>query len=61
MTDQWNEQLRCPQCHQKGSASLSQSDNDIPTVDRVADGFRAVQTEYGPRFECGACNVLVDP
>jgi hypothetical protein len=60
MTDHWNEELRCPQCRRKGTASLSQiSDNDIPTVDRIADGFRAVQTEYGPHFECGACNLPV--
>jgi hypothetical protein len=60
MTDQWNEELRCPQCLQKGMASLSQiSDNDIPIVDIIADGFRAVQTEYGPHFECAACNISV--
>jgi hypothetical protein len=62
MIDQWNEELRCPQCRQKGTAILSQrDDNDMPTVDRVADGFKAVQTEYGPHFECGTRNVLVDP
>jgi hypothetical protein len=60
MTDKWNEELRCPQCRRKGIASLSQvSDNNIPTVDGIADGFRVVQTEYGPQFECGACNVSV--
>jgi hypothetical protein len=62
MADQWNEELRCPQCHQLGIASLSQgSDDPVPTVDRVADGFKAIQTEYGPNFQCGVCDVLVDP
>jgi len=61
MTDQWDEELRCPQCRRKGMVSLSQNgDNSIPTVDNVADGFKTVQTEYGPNFECGACNVTVE-
>jgi hypothetical protein len=29
-------------------------------VDSISDGFKAVQTEYGPNFHCGACNVPVD-
>jgi hypothetical protein len=60
MTDQWNEHLRCPQCRNTGEASLSHfKDADIPTVNRVTDGFKAVQTEYGPDFHCEACNVPV--
>jgi hypothetical protein len=62
MTDQWNEQLRCPQCANIGVASLSQSsDAAVPTVDGVPDGFKAVQTEYGPDFHCGVCDVPVVP
>jgi hypothetical protein len=62
MTDQWDEVMRCPQCRQKGTVSLSQFvGNDMPTVDKIADGFRTVQTEFGPSFECGACNVPVEP
>ena len=62
MTDQWDEHLRCPQCGITGMASLSQpKEADIPTIDRVPDGFTAVQTEYGPDFHCAACNVAVEP
>jgi hypothetical protein len=62
MTDQWNEQLQCPQCRQTGLVSLSQSaDAEMPIVDRVSDGFKAIQTDYGPNFHCGACDIPVDP
>jgi hypothetical protein len=62
MTDEWNEKLRCPSCGKTGMASLSQGDrDDMPTVHSVPDGFKAVQTEYGPDFRCGACDVPVDP
>jgi hypothetical protein len=62
MTDQWNEQLQCPQCRQTGMVSLTQSrDWAIPTVARVTDGFKAVQTEYGPTFHCGACDIPAMP
>lgn len=62
MTDQWNEMLRCPQCRNTGMANLSQfEDADMPTVDSVPDGFKAVQTENGPDFHCGTCNVPVAP
>jgi hypothetical protein len=58
MTDQWSEQLRRPQCRNTGMASLYHfKDADTPTVDSVTDGFKAVQTEYGPDFHCGTCNV----
>jgi hypothetical protein len=62
MIDQWNEELHCPQCRQTGLASLSQPiDAEMPIVDRIPDGFKAVQTEYGPDFHCGPCNVRVVP
>jgi hypothetical protein len=62
MTDQWNEVLRCPQCRNTGTASLSQSDQaDTPTVNGIPDGFKVVQTEYGPDFRCGVCDVPVEP
>ena len=62
MTDQWKERLRCPQCRDTGMASLSQfKDAQTPTVDSVPDGFKAVQTEYGPDFHCETCNVPAVP
>jgi hypothetical protein len=58
MTDQWNEQLRCPLCRNTGGASLSQFNGaNMPTVESITDGFRVVQTEYGPDFHCKTCNV----
>ena len=61
MTDQWTEQLRCPQCRQTGTVSLSQTLADaVPTVNRVADGFKALHTVFGPNFLCAACQVEVD-
>jgi hypothetical protein len=60
MTDKWDEHLRCMQCRNTGMASLSHPEGvDTPTVDFVTAGFKAVQTEYGPDFHCGACNVPV--
>jgi len=60
MTDQWNEVLRCPQCSNTGTARLSQpKEAEMPTVDGVPDGFKAVHTEYGPDFHCGVCDVRV--
>jgi hypothetical protein len=62
MTDQWDEKIHCPQCFKTGMASLSQFlDAQIPTVDRVTDGFKAIPTAFGPTFHCGACDVAVDP
>ena len=62
MTDEWNEQLRCPHCRKTGMASLSQGEDDqTPSVLSVPDGFKVVQTEYGPDFQCGTCNVAVLP
>jgi hypothetical protein len=43
-------------------ASLSQAVSDqTPTVLTVPDGFKVVETEYGPDFHCESCNVAVDP
>jgi hypothetical protein len=62
MSDEWNEELRCPECGKTGLASLSQSDGaDTPTIHRVPDGFKVVATQYGPDFYCGICNVAVAP
>jgi hypothetical protein len=62
MDDQWSEELRCPQCRNTGIVSLSHFKGAyVPVVDSVSDGFRAVQTEYGPNFECGVCNVAAEP
>jgi hypothetical protein len=62
MADEWNEQLRCPNCSKTGMASLSQSEGDQTSiVQSVSDGFKVVQTQYGPDFQCETCNVSVDP
>jgi len=61
MRDQWNESLRCPTCGKTGVASLSQDDDDAPTVQSVPDGFKVVAKQHGPDFECAACNVAVCP
>jgi hypothetical protein len=62
MTDAWNEQLRCPNCGKTGTASLSQGDRaDTPTVQGISEGFKVVQTDYGPNFRCETCNVSVEP
>jgi hypothetical protein len=61
MIDRWNEHLRCPQCRRTGEVHLAQDQGDaMPIADRISDGFRVVQTEYGPIFQCGICNVLTD-
>jgi len=60
MTDQWDDHLHCPQCRNAGMASLSQfKDAQMPTVGLITAGFKAVQTEYGPDFHCGICNLPV--
>jgi hypothetical protein len=59
--DEWTEKLRCPKCVKEGMASLSQSDDDMPTVQSVPDGFKVVATMYGPDFQCTTCNVAVVP
>ena len=61
MTDEWNESLRCPTCGKTGRASLSQDNDDAPTVQSVPDGFKVVATQYGPDFQCTTCDVAVVP
>jgi hypothetical protein len=62
MADEWNEGLRCPKCRKTGKASLSQGDGDgVPTARSVPDGFKIINTEHGPTFRCGDCDVEVDP
>ena len=34
---------------------------DMPTVLCTPDGFKAVDTIYGPDFRCGICNVPAAP
>jgi hypothetical protein len=66
--DQWTENLRCPKCGLTGSVELSQasgqaySDGDQAVrVDGIADGFKAVQFEYGSNFYCSSCDSPVEP
>jgi hypothetical protein len=62
MKNEWNEKLRCPTCGKTGMAGLSQGDlDDLPSVQSVPDGFRVVTTRFGPNFNCGNCDVKVDP
>jgi hypothetical protein len=62
MADKWNEQLRCRHCRNTGVANLSQFNGaNMPTVHSISGGFKAVETEYGPDFHCGACNVPAAP
>jgi hypothetical protein len=60
--DEWDEKLRCPSCGKTGMVSLSQANGDnMPTVLSITDGVKPVQTEYGPDFRCGTCDIAVDP
>ena len=60
MKDEWNENLRCPNCGKTGMASLAQDDDtETPTAQRVPDGFKVVDTPYGLNFHCGTCDVAV--
>jgi hypothetical protein len=61
MDDEWHEKLECPQCRRTGLASLSQGTADVPTVHAVPDGFKVVQTSYGPNFHCATCDIAVQP
>ena len=62
MADEWNEHLLCPKCSQAGLVSLSQPDDStVPKVEHIPEGFKAIQTEYGPDFLCGICNVPALP
>ena len=43
-----------------GKASLSQDNDDEPTIQLVPDGFKAVVTEHGSDFRCLICDVAVE-
>jgi hypothetical protein len=59
--DNWVEDLRCPQCGQTGTAAFSQADGFfVVQVVSVSDGFRTIQTEYGPNFCCSSCDCVVE-
>jgi hypothetical protein len=60
MKDLWFENLRCPTCGKTGKASLSQDDDDAPTIQILPDGFKVVDTEHGPDFRCATCDVAVE-
>jgi hypothetical protein len=61
-SDEWKEDLRCPECGKTGVASLSQGeDADMPTIHIVPDGFKIVTTQYGPDFYCVTCDIEVAP
>ena len=62
MQDRWNEQLRCPVCDKIGVADMSLDDTgDTIIVDAISDGFRSIDTEYGPIFVCDTCDVEINP
>jgi hypothetical protein len=62
MIDEWNERITCPKCHQTGQASLSQRKNDdVPSVQSLHEGFKVVDTQFGPTFYCDGCDVEVLP
>ena len=60
MRDLWYENLRCPTCGKTGKASLSQDNDDEPTIQILPDGFKVVATEHGPDFSCLTCDVAVE-
>jgi hypothetical protein len=58
---QWNENLRCVKCRSTGIVCLSQGDGDYaPAVYSISGSFKVVQTQYGPDFHCGVCNVAAE-
>jgi hypothetical protein len=62
MKDQWDEMLRCPNCRKSGIASLRyEKSEEMQTVHSVPDGFKVVDTQFGPSFHCETCNVEVTP
>jgi hypothetical protein len=62
MKDVWNETLRCPKCGKCGMASLCQdTSDDTPIIQLVPGGFKAVDTEHGPDFQCADCDLAVKP
>jgi hypothetical protein len=43
MDEQWTEPLRCPNCRQTGTVSLTLlAHGETPTVNHIADGFTVV-------------------
>ncbi len=36
-------------------------ETEIPTVNRIEDGFKVVPTQYGPAFHCETCDIPVEP
>jgi hypothetical protein len=62
MDEQWNERLECPICRRVGHAGLViPSNEEIPTVTTLAEGFKVVQATHGPNFKCERCGVPVRP
>ena len=62
MNDEWNEKLRCPNCRSTGMVGLLQRQGDsIPFVLSLSDGFKVVDSQYGPTFYCDSCDVEVLP
>jgi hypothetical protein len=61
MKDEWYENLRCPTCGKTGKATLSQDNDDEPTIQILPHGFKVVDTEHGPDFHCATRDVAVEP
>jgi hypothetical protein len=59
--DDWVEDLRCPKCGQTGTVTISQANGflDLQVVS-ISDGFKTLQTEFGPHFCCSSCDCLVE-
>jgi hypothetical protein len=56
--DHWVEVLRCSRCKKTGTAELTEigSLHNIKVkADRVPEGFRVLETEYGINFYCSSC------
>ncbi len=62
MNDEWNERLQCPKCRNSGMVGLLQRRGDAtPSVLPLSDGFKAVDSQYGPIFYCEGCDLEVLP
>jgi hypothetical protein len=61
MDNEWNEKLRCPKCRKTGIASLVLEGDAMIIVQAIPDGFKVVDTRFGPTFHCGDCDVEVAP
>ena len=58
--EQWTEILRCPHCESEGSTTLSQLEGSFDVmVEKISEGFEAVQFEYGVNFRCAPCGIPV--